>query len=116
MKTEIVVFRIGLVILFLILVGIVAQPIYLMYGTDNKTVVTIDEKWTKSQGSDGQKYLFSDTGGNVYSIEDSYWKWTFDASDRYAFIRPGQTYQIETFGRRSYFFSNYPNAIEINKV
>jgi len=116
MNNDKILVAIGVACVLLIIVGIVAQLAYLLVGTDQEMVVTIDQKWIKSQGDNGQKYLFSDVNGNVYSIEDSWWKWKFDSSDRYAFVRPGQTYQIETFGRRSHFFSNYPNALKINKV
>ncbi len=96
--------------------AMVGEAIYLMMGSDETYEVTINEKWIKGQGGDDQKYLMSDINGNVYSIEDSYWKWIFDASDRYAKIIPGNTYAIETFGRRSQFFSNYPNAIKIKEM
>jgi len=93
----------------------VGSQIYLIAGTDADYTITVHEKWIKGQGENGQKYLFSDQNGNVFSIEDSYWKWTFDASDRFANIQENKTYDIKTFGRRSHWFSNYPNAIEITE-
>ena len=98
-----------------IVVYLVVSNVYLLVGTDSEYIVAVQEKWIKGQGEDGQKYLFSDMTGNVYSIEDSYWKWTFDASDRYANLKENHTYHIKTFGRRSHWFSNYPNAIEIKE-
>lgn len=102
--------------LCLIFGGIFATQVYLIADTDAAYTITVNEKWIKAQGQNGQKYLMSDAEGNVYSIEDSYWKWIFDASNRYAAIKPGHTYHITTFGRRSPFFSNYPNAITIEEV
>ncbi|MCK9568448.1 hypothetical protein M0R72_05870 [Candidatus Pacearchaeota archaeon] len=92
------------------------QNAYLLIGSDAEYTITVNEKWIKGNGDEGQKYLMSDMEGNVYSVEDSWWKWAFDASNRFAIIKPGHTYHISTFGRRSPFFSNYPNAIEIQEV
>ncbi|MDD4352720.1 MAG: hypothetical protein PHU71_07155 [Candidatus Gracilibacteria bacterium] len=98
-------------------IGYVAgSNLYLLAGSSNEYNVTIDKVWIKSQGDNGQKYLFSDTEGNVYSVEDSYWNWIFDASDRFATIKQNKTYHINTFGRRSHWFSNYPNAIKIAPI
>ena len=111
--------KIGIMVI-LSVIGMLAyisiSQIYLIAGTDsNYNNVTVHEKWIKSQGEGGQKYLFSDQSGNVFSIEDSYWKWTFDASDRFAKIQENKTYDIKTYGRRSHWFSNYPNAISITE-
>ena len=77
--------------------------------------ITVDEKWVKNNGESG-KYLFSDTEGNVYSIEDSAWLWSWNASDRYAFIKTNTTYEITTYGWRIPFLSSYPNAISIEAI
>ncbi len=106
----------GVLVLILITGAAIGQSAYCLVGTDAEYTITVNEKWIKGQGENGQKYLMSDINGNVYSIEDSYWKWIFDASNRYAMIVPGHTYHIVTFGRRSPFFSNYPNAIEIHEA
>ena len=91
---------------------------YALVGSSDKITITVEDKWVKAQDSGSMKYLFSDTQGNVYSVEDSWLKWTFDASDRFAKIEKGKTYNIETFGRRMRLpiRSNYPNAISIEEV
>jgi hypothetical protein len=111
------VFIIGAFVLLVLTIGSLAgSSVYLLYDSDAEYTITINEKWIKGQGDEGQKYLMSDLQGNVFSIEDSWWKWTFDASNRYAEIKQNHTYLIKTFGRRSPFFSNYPNAIEIREI
>jgi len=89
--------------------------IYPLTDSQEGVIVTVHEKWVKSQGK-GMIYLFSDSFGNVYSIEDSWIKQEFDASDRYAKIQPGKTYRIDTFGKRLHIPTNYPNAIHIEEV
>lgn len=106
----------GALVIVLIIGAAVGQSVCCLVGTDAEYTITIKEKWIKGQGENGQKYLMSDMEGNVYSIEDSWWKWIFDASNRYAVIEVGHTYHINTFGRRSPFFSNYPNAIDIREA
>ncbi len=106
----------GILAIILIIGGAMGQSAHLLLGSDATYTITVNEKWIKGQGEHGQKYLMSDMDGNVYSIEDSYWKWIFDSSNRYAVIQPGHTYYLKTFGRRSPFFSNYPNAIEIREA
>jgi hypothetical protein len=91
---------------------------YALVGSSDEITITVEEKWVKAQDGGSMKYLFSDTKGNVYSVEDSWCKWTFDASDRFAKLEKGKTYRIETFGRRMRLpiRSNYPNAIRIEEV
>ena len=106
----------GLLVIAAVVVYGVGSQAYLLVGSGDNYVVTVNDKWIKSQGDNEQKYLFSDTNGNVYSLEDSYWQWTFDSSDRFASIEKNHTYEIDTFGRRSRWFSNYPNAYDIREV
>ena len=83
-----------------------------LHDTEQERTITINEKWTKYKNED-QKYLVSDTNGNVYQITDSLWYWTFDASNRYAKITPSQTYNVTLIGWRIPFISFYQNIIHI---
>jgi len=78
-------------------------------------VITVKEKWTKVIDKYGV-YLFSDTGGNVYSIEDTWWHWDFVSANRYAIIEPGKSYKMWFFGLRIPFLSKYQNAYRIENV
>ena len=95
---------------FLVLGCSVAMP------TDEETVLTVKEKWTKviGSGTDTKSlYLFSDIQGNVYSIQDTLWHWNFESANRYAKIESGKTYRVWLFGIRNGFFSMYQNAWKI---
>ena len=84
-------------------------------ASENTKQITVDEKWVKYHNDDA-KYLFSDTEGNVYSIEDTPWLWSWNSSDRYALIKANTTYEITTYGWRIPFLSCYPNAVYIKEV
>ena len=101
-------------VLGFILIALALFGFYLcaFYSSKTVKVVTVKEKWVKYYNG-GAKYLFSDTEGNVYSIEDCLWLWKWDASDRYAKIEPGHTYRITFYGWRIHILSWYPNAVEI---
>lgn len=77
--------------------------------------ITVKEKWIKYHENDA-KYLISDTDNTVYSIEDSFWFWTWDASDRYARIEIGKAYTIKTIGWRIHILSWYKNIIELKQI
>ena len=102
----------GVPVLVVVVVAIFGIAIM---GTEQQQVITIDEKWTKYHNNDA-KYLVSDTDGNVYSIEDSVFFWKFDASNRYACIDDGETYQVTMVGWRKPFLSWYRNIIEIEEA
>jgi len=94
----------------LILIGIGYQILYAV--TTGSETITIDEKWQKSVGDDGQKYLVSSTDGEVFEITDTFIKMRFDSSDLYAKLKHGQTCKIITQGWRFPFFSDYKNILE----
>lgn len=101
---------IGLIIVFIIAV---ASYGIALKGSVEFIDVTVDEKWTKYQNGEA-KYLFSDIDGNVYSIGDSFWFFSFDASNRYAQIESGRTYTLKLINWRIPVLSMYKNAVEIN--
>ena len=103
--------KITLAVIIIFLIGSVVYGIALR-GTVESHEITINEKWIKYNGNDA-KYLISDTSGDVYSIEDSIWFLTFDASDRYTQIKIGETYNTRTIGWRIKPLSWYKNIIQI---
>lgn len=100
---------------FVFIIILISSIVYgiALRGSEEIHEITVNEKWTKYHNRDA-KYLLSDTSGTVYSIEDSFWFFTYDASYRYAKITPGETYTVKTIGWRFPPFSWYKNIIEIN--
>ena len=99
-----------LAILVIIAIAMI-YPIALL-NSEHQQEITIDEKWSKYHGG-GAKYLVSTTDGDVYSMEDSTWFLTWDASDRYASIEEGETYTCTVIGWRVPILSWYQNLIAI---
>jgi len=106
------------IILVIIGVAAVGTTGVAIFTASKVTVrLTVNEKWVKSPpGSTNQIYLFSDTSFNVYQITDEWLYMRFDASNRYAKITVGKTYDVTLVGWRIPFFSMYQNAIEIQEV
>lgn len=80
-----------------------------------ETTITVDDKWTKYKAGQ-DKYLVSDTNGNVYEIGDSTLFLKFDASTRYARIDTGETYKVKMIGWRIPILSSYQNIIELAEI
>lgn len=107
-----------IIFVFLMILIILILPFWAFYASSFTVVLTVKEKWIKqaSWSDSGQKYLFSDTKGNVYEITDQILLLRFDASNRWAILDEGKTYRITFYGWRVPFFSWYPNAIDIVEV
>ena len=98
-----------------VIVAAIAVCAVVYYASDEIVTVTVDEKWTKYHSGDA-KYLFSDEKGIVYSMEDSLLLWKFDASNRYASIESGKSYEITTYGWRIPVLSWYKNVVSVREV
>jgi len=110
------VINIFLLLLFLLLlISATTGYAFLYYNSAMEKVITVKEKWVKYYGG-GAKYLFSDTEGNVYSVEDSWLLLKFDASDRYAKLEAGKTYRVRLYGWRIRLLSWYQNAVEVEPM
>lgn len=101
-------------LIFIVIIHEIADDIISSTSGSQKGInITIREKWAME---DGSFYLFSDTNGSIYSIQNSLIKGVFNSAERYAQIQKGRNYRIETFGKRSHLPENYPNAIRIEEV
>lgn len=99
----------------LVILGIIVLSVYQVgVSLDCKdTTVRVDEKWVK-QYDKASVYLISDNlSGEVFGVQDSFWKGKFDASDRYAKLRPNQAYNVTVCGQRVQYLSWYRNIIEV---
>jgi len=101
------------IVMVVIIPGIVT---YFYYQEENELTITVKEKWIKRSDDSGDRYMVSDTNGNVYEITDLFFAWRWNSSDLYAYIDEGETYHIRTYGWRVPLFSWYPNIVEAHKV
>jgi hypothetical protein len=99
--------KIGVILIVLIGIGAVAYGCMNSYNdwmnSQKTSTITVSEKWIKESArydDSPQYYLVSDTNNNVYKVADESAVGAYDASNRYAKIKPGKTYQITTIGWR----------------
>jgi hypothetical protein len=103
--------------IIIVIIVVVATSLWFAYLVSrDKTTITVDRMWIKSVGEGSQKYLVSDTDGVVYEITDSLPLLQFDASNRWAKINVGKTYEIVTYGWRNYFLSWYKNIVKFTEI
>lgn len=83
----------------------------------SERILTIEvlEKTIKRSHND-DIYLVSTKENGVFKIEDSFFLWKFDSSDKYFLIKEDQRYRVICHGWRVHFFSMYPNIHSIEKV
>jgi hypothetical protein len=103
------------IIIAIIVVLILACTVIANLNSAEETTITVDDKWTKYKAGQ-DKYLVSDTDGNVYEIGDSALFLKFGASDRYAKIDINKTYDVKIIGWRIPIISSYKNIIELTEV
>lgn len=74
----------------------------------------VTEKGIKNQDKDGKYLIYTKVNGQVevFEIEDSFVQGRWNSSDIYAQIEADKTYTFTVVGKRSYFWSWYPNIIE----
>lgn len=89
-------------------VGCAVYPFALHNSAETRSF-TVKSK-ERVGGDDGKYLVFTDHG--VFSVEDSLWYFTWDASDRYNDITPGDHYTCKVAGWRIHFLSDYENLID----
>lgn len=101
------------ILAIVLVIGLLVGYPMLLYSTEEKQTITISEKWVKYQ-DETQKYHVSDENGNVYEVTDELLYLTFDASNRYANLKEGNTYTVTTVGWRIPILSMYKNIVAID--
>ena len=88
-------------------------------GEERTLTATVTDKYVKKINSE-DKYMVAtkDTDGtvNVFEITDSFAFGRYNSADVYAGIEIGKTYSFTVVGKRSEFYSIYPNIKEYHEV
>jgi len=114
MKETLIIGSIVLVLVCFLLGLPIVSCTYAHYN-EHTAKITVKKAERVQKRHSSQYLVFTDTG-DVYCIDDSIWRWTFDASDRYGKIESGQTYECTVVGWRWRFFSSYPNLLTVDPV
>ena len=107
-----------LVVILYVLV-IVIGAVYLVTSVigavvESEAVITVEER-IGAHGESGI-YLIMTEEGETFTVADNAFKLKFDASDRYASIKPDVRYHVVCTGWRFQAFSWYRNIIEITSI
>ena len=105
---------IAIIILIVIIIVSAYIGFKIKYSNNYEETCQLKEKWVKSTGDNGQKYLVS-CGDNVYQITDLLFIGKFNSSDIYAKLEVGKTYKIKTTGYRIGLFNLYKNINEVEE-
>ena len=105
------------VIVVLVIIAILTPLLVVGIGskitTDTNVTITVMEKESVRTGK-GSKYLIFTTT-EVFECTDSWFDGKFNSSDFYSRIKVGQTYTVDTRGKRIPFWSMYRNIVRIKE-
>ena len=109
----------GVIIILIVIIAIFVD-IHLSYGeATTYNGYTVTDKAVKNDKDDSKYLVYTkDSKGDVmvFSVEDRFWIGRFDASDDYAKIEIGKTYNFDTVGIRVHFYSSYPCIIDMKEI
>lgn len=93
-----------------VLLGGFAVYDYYSSSTSTGCVVTEKDRVSKSEGGSEMRVYTENCG--TFQVSDSIFKTGFNAADRYAKIKVGETYDITHYGWRFGLFSMFPKIDE----
>lgn len=98
-----------------ILSSVLAAPIYTYVKAhyNQRTITLVIKKTERVQDGNSSYYLAYTENNGVYTVADSFWRWSFDSSDRYGMLDAGGTYVCTVTGWRWNFFTSYPNLLTV---
>jgi len=80
--------------------------------TKFEKVLTVEEKYTRYRRS-GSNYNLVDTDGNIYQIDNLWFKFDYNRGDDYAKIKVGKQYKVKGYGFRFGFLESYQKIYEV---
>ena len=106
-------------VVILYVLAIVIGAVYLVASViralvESEDAITVEER-IGAHGENGI-YLIMTEEGETFTVADNAFKLKFDASDRYASIKPDVRYHAVCTGWRFPVFSWYRNIIEITPI
>ncbi len=104
-ETGCVVFGILGFFLFMIVFSVVWE-----WHEEQRTITVVSKERVVKRDS---SYYLVFCEDEVYKVDDSMLYLTWDASDRYNKLTPGNTYNVRVSGWRWHFGSSYRNIIEL---
>jgi hypothetical protein len=102
-----------IIVLLLLLFSLGIQTIVYHY-TKFEKVITIREKYTRYRK--GSNYNIVDTEGNIYQVDNLWFKLDYNRANDYAKIEEGKTYKVKGYGYRAGFIDAYKKIYDLKQV
>jgi hypothetical protein len=108
--------KIGGLIGIILMVVIVIVSLIAAVGANvvSETTITVEER-IGAHGEEG-RYLIVSEEGEMFTVEDNWFRMQFDASNRYVQLKEGNRYAITCTGWRVPFCSWYRNIVAVNSL
>lgn len=109
--------------IFLLLVGACfSGPVIgvFPFGPEKTVTAKVERLYVDYSGgkeSSSSHYMVG-TDQGVFEVDNSMWLWIWDADERYASLKAGETYRLRVKGRKvlNFFFQQYPGIVSVEKV
>ena len=88
--------------------------IIVYHFTKFEKIITIREKYTRYRK--GSNYNIVDTEGNIYQVDNLWFKLDYNRANDYAKIEEGKTYKVKGYGYRAGFIDAYKKIYELKPV
>jgi hypothetical protein len=103
-----------LILVILIIVSL-CYSLIVYHFTKFEKVITIYEKYTRYRRK-GSNYNLIDTDGNIYQIDNLWFKFDYNRADDYAKLKEGKQYKVKGYGFRAGFLESYQKIYEVESV
>lgn len=101
------------------LIGVILTAAYSL-STHFTKEITVEKTYTGVKGSGGKyssiesQYMVIDTKGHIYEVTNSLWYMQWDASEEWAKLEKGKTYNVSGFGKRLGIMGMYPHIVRVH--
>lgn len=90
-------------------------PVVAYYMSNFEKVITIRDKYTRYRRR-GSNYNVVDTEGNIYQVDNLWFKGDFNRSNDYVAVTVGDTYKVKGYGYRIGVMHAYQKIYAFEKV
>ena len=83
--------------------------------TKFEKIITVDEKYTRYRRR-SSNYNIIDTEGNIYQIDNLWFKFDYNRGNDYAKLKEGKQYKVKGYGFRAGFLNSYQKIYEVEEI
>ena len=110
-------------LLITIIVAFAVAHIIFVFTTRFTKTITVLKKYTSLEDHSTTKYMDIEVkynviarDGEVFSVVDSLWLWSWNKVSTWDKLTPGKTYKIEGYGYSVNMLNWHPNIVRIQEV